>query len=272
VVRLVGDEQRRHCGAAAAVRGRAGRNGLIRDGDPVAVARLGAGGVRPVRLEVDAVAGGVGGPLARDVGGRRHDGDARDAPLGQHAVRDVQAERRLAGGRRGGGEERVGRVGEDCGGRRLLPRAQRAVGRPGRQRQAGRVLSRRLEERRRRVTRGDDGPASNLANNIHAGKGVAVIGALILGLVAGFIGRALVPGDVFSDMSGPTSWLVSIVLGLVGAFVGYLIFTSLLGIGDDDAFDLGGILSAIIGVVIVLLIAGMVLRRGGGRRTPTATP
>jgi uncharacterized membrane protein YeaQ/YmgE (transglycosylase-associated protein family) len=98
-----------------------------------------------------------------------------------------------------------------------------------------------------------------------------VIGALILGLVAGFIGRAIVPNDVFSDMSGPTSWLVSIALGLVGAFVGYLIFSRLLGIGDDDAFDLGGILSAIIGVIIVLLIAGAVMRRGGGRSTPTTT-
>jgi uncharacterized membrane protein YeaQ/YmgE (transglycosylase-associated protein family) len=100
-----------------------------------------------------------------------------------------------------------------------------------------------------------------------------VIGALILGLVAGIIGRALVPNDAFAGMSGPKSWLVSLVLGLVGAFVGYLIFTSLLGIGDDDAFDLGGILSAIIGVVIVLLIAGVVMRRtGGGRGTPTTTP
>jgi uncharacterized membrane protein YeaQ/YmgE (transglycosylase-associated protein family) len=98
-----------------------------------------------------------------------------------------------------------------------------------------------------------------------------VIGALILGLLAGIVGRALVPNDVFSEMSGPKSWLVSVVLGLVGAFVGYLIFTSLLGIGDDDAFDLGGILSAVIGVVIVLLIAGVVMRRGGGR-TPTTTP
>ena len=98
-----------------------------------------------------------------------------------------------------------------------------------------------------------------------------MIGALILGLFAGIIGRALVPNDIFAGMSGPKSWLVSIVLGLVGAFVGYLIFTSLLGIGDDDAFDLGGILSAIIGVVIVLLVAGAVIRRGGGR-TPTTTP
>jgi uncharacterized membrane protein YeaQ/YmgE (transglycosylase-associated protein family) len=42
------------------------------------------------------------------------------------------------------------------------------------------------------------------------------------------------------------------VVGLVGALVGYFIFTRGLGIGDNDAFDLGGLLSAIIGVVIVL--------------------
>jgi uncharacterized membrane protein YeaQ/YmgE (transglycosylase-associated protein family) len=96
-----------------------------------------------------------------------------------------------------------------------------------------------------------------------------VIGALILGLVAGFIGRALVPNDVFSDLSGPTSWAVSVILGLAGAFVGYLIFTRGLGIGDDDAFDLGGILSAIIGVVIVLLLAGFVVNRTGGGRRPS---
>jgi uncharacterized membrane protein YeaQ/YmgE (transglycosylase-associated protein family) len=99
-----------------------------------------------------------------------------------------------------------------------------------------------------------------------------MIGALILGLVAGFVGRALVPNDAFADMSGPKSWGVSIVLGLVGAFVGYVIFTLGLGIGDDDAFDLGGIISAIIGVVIVLLIAGFVLRRMGGRGGETPRP
>jgi uncharacterized membrane protein YeaQ/YmgE (transglycosylase-associated protein family) len=98
-----------------------------------------------------------------------------------------------------------------------------------------------------------------------------MIGALILGLVAGFIGRALVPNDAFSDMSGPKSWGVSIVLGLVGAIVGYVIFTLGLGIGDDDAFDLGGLLSAIIGVVIVLLVAGAVFRRVGGGGTRPAS-
>jgi len=99
-----------------------------------------------------------------------------------------------------------------------------------------------------------------------------MIGALILGLVAGFIGRALVPNDVFSGMDrGPQSWAVSILVGLAGAFVGYLIFTRGLGIGDDDAFDLGGLLSAIIGVVIVLIGLGFLMRRVGGGRRRTAT-
>ena len=92
-----------------------------------------------------------------------------------------------------------------------------------------------------------------------------MIGALLFGLVAGFIGRALVPNDAFKGLEGPKSWLVSIVLGLVGAALGWLIFTAGLGIGDEDVFDWGGILSALIGVIIVLLLAGFVMRRAGGR-------
>jgi uncharacterized membrane protein YeaQ/YmgE (transglycosylase-associated protein family) len=101
-----------------------------------------------------------------------------------------------------------------------------------------------------------------------------MIGALILGFLAGVIGRLLMPGDVFRHMSGPRSWVVSLVLGLAGAALGWLIFTKLLGIGDDDVFDLGGILSAIIGVLILLPIAGLVLRRTGlsPERTPPAAP
>jgi uncharacterized membrane protein YeaQ/YmgE (transglycosylase-associated protein family) len=88
-----------------------------------------------------------------------------------------------------------------------------------------------------------------------------MLGAVLLGLVAGVIARMLVPGDAFRNMTGPTSWLASIALGLAGAIVGYLIFTVGLGIGDTDIFDWGGLLSAIIGTVIVLLVAGFVARR-----------
>lgn len=88
-----------------------------------------------------------------------------------------------------------------------------------------------------------------------------MLGALLLGFVAGAVARMLMPGDAFRGFSGPVSWLISLVLGLLGALVGYLVFTVGLGIGDEDIFDWGGILSAIIGTLIVLPIAGWVLRR-----------
>jgi uncharacterized membrane protein YeaQ/YmgE (transglycosylase-associated protein family) len=90
-----------------------------------------------------------------------------------------------------------------------------------------------------------------------------MLGAVLLGLVVGVIARMLMPGDVFRNMSGPTSWLASIALGLAGAIVGYLIFTVGLGIGDTDVFDFGGIVSAIIGTLIVLVVVGFFVRRRG---------
>ena len=73
-----------------------------------------------------------------------------------------------------------------------------------------------------------------------------MIGALILGLLAGFIGKALMPGK------DPGGFFVTILLGLAGSVVGFLLFTELLGIGDNEAFDLGGLIGAIIGVMILL--------------------
>jgi len=93
-----------------------------------------------------------------------------------------------------------------------------------------------------------------------------MLGAVLLGLVAGVIARMLMPGDLLRDMSGPTSWLASIALGLAGAVVGYLIFTAGLGIGDTDIFDFGGSISAIVGTLIVLVIAGFFARRRGAPR------
>jgi uncharacterized membrane protein YeaQ/YmgE (transglycosylase-associated protein family) len=99
-----------------------------------------------------------------------------------------------------------------------------------------------------------------------------MVGALLLGFICGVIARVLMPGDVFRNMSGPTSWAVSLGLGLAGALVGYVIFTLGLGIGDTDIFDWGGLLSALIGTLIVLGLAGYFLRRRQPGPTPSTRP
>jgi uncharacterized membrane protein YeaQ/YmgE (transglycosylase-associated protein family) len=80
-----------------------------------------------------------------------------------------------------------------------------------------------------------------------AGTNRSMIGALILGLLAGFIAKALLPGK------DPGGFFVTILLGLAGSFIGFLIFTELLGIGDTDAFDLGGLIGAVIGTMLLLV-------------------
>jgi uncharacterized membrane protein YeaQ/YmgE (transglycosylase-associated protein family) len=94
-----------------------------------------------------------------------------------------------------------------------------------------------------------------------------MIGAIILGIVAGFIARALMPGR------DPMGFFATILLGLAGAVVGFLVFTELLGIGDNEAFDLGGLIGAIIGSMLLLLLYRRFVGYGDrdGRRGSVAT-
>jgi uncharacterized membrane protein YeaQ/YmgE (transglycosylase-associated protein family) len=81
-----------------------------------------------------------------------------------------------------------------------------------------------------------------------------MIGAIILGIVAGYIGRLLMPGR---DKMG---FIATMLLGLAGAVVGFLVFTELLGIGDNEMFDLGGLIGAVIGVMLLLLLYRVALK------------
>jgi uncharacterized membrane protein YeaQ/YmgE (transglycosylase-associated protein family) len=92
-----------------------------------------------------------------------------------------------------------------------------------------------------------------------------MIGAIILGLLAGYIAKALMPGK------DPGGFFVTILLGLAGSLVGFFLFTEVLGIGDDQAFDLGGLIGAIIGTMILLGIYRALAGNGEGP-TRTATP
>jgi uncharacterized membrane protein YeaQ/YmgE (transglycosylase-associated protein family) len=81
-----------------------------------------------------------------------------------------------------------------------------------------------------------------------------MVGAIVLGIVAGYVGRLLMPGR---DKMG---FIATILLGVGGAVVGFLIFTELLGVGDNEMFDLGGLVGAIIGVMILLGLYRLVLK------------
>lgn len=84
-----------------------------------------------------------------------------------------------------------------------------------------------------------------------------IIVMLILGLVAGFLARAIVPGD---DSMGIGQ---TIVLGIVGSFVGGFIGYLLFGKDSNE-----GILqpSGVIGSVVGAIIALLVWRQVGGRK------
>ena len=86
-----------------------------------------------------------------------------------------------------------------------------------------------------------------------------IIAAIVIGIIAGYIGRALLPGP------DPMGFVGTVIAGIAGALVGWVLFTYLLGIGDEDKFDLGGIIGAIIGTMLVLLVYRAVTNRGAGR-------
>ena len=87
---------------------------------------------------------------------------------------------------------------------------------------------------------------------------MGLIAFLIVGLIAGFIARALVPGP---DSMG---WLGTMVLGIIGSFVGGTLAALLFG-GTLD-ISASGIIGSVVGAIIVLLI----WRAMGGERTRVA--
>ena len=72
---------------------------------------------------------------------------------------------------------------------------------------------------------------------------------VLVGLIAGFIARALVPGR--DPMSVGGTMLLGIVGSFVGGFLGYVLTHH---DAQDGAFQASGIIGSIIGAVIALLV------------------
>jgi len=78
---------------------------------------------------------------------------------------------------------------------------------------------------------------------------MGIIGWIILGLLAGLIAKAILPGD------DPGGIIVTTIFGVLGALGGGFIAQAI-GFGDpiDEFFDFSTWLAAIIGAIVLLLI------------------
>jgi uncharacterized membrane protein YeaQ/YmgE (transglycosylase-associated protein family) len=84
-----------------------------------------------------------------------------------------------------------------------------------------------------------------------------IISLLIIGAIAGFIARALVPGK------DPMGIGATIVLGIVGSFIGGFLGWALFGKDlSEGAFQPSGIIGSILGAVVALLVYRAATRRG----------
>jgi uncharacterized membrane protein YeaQ/YmgE (transglycosylase-associated protein family) len=81
------------------------------------------------------------------------------------------------------------------------------------------------------------------------------IAFLILGLIAGAIAKAILPGKQGGGI------FITLLLGVVGAILGGWIGGLLFGTGINEFFSLSTWLLAIGGAIIVLLVYGMITKR-----------
>jgi uncharacterized membrane protein YeaQ/YmgE (transglycosylase-associated protein family) len=77
---------------------------------------------------------------------------------------------------------------------------------------------------------------------------------LLLGLVAGALAKFIMPGRQGGGV------ILTVVLGVIGAIVGGLLGTYVLGFGDISGFDVRSIAIAVGGALLVLFVYGLVAR------------
>jgi uncharacterized membrane protein YeaQ/YmgE (transglycosylase-associated protein family) len=93
---------------------------------------------------------------------------------------------------------------------------------------------------------------------------MGIIAFIILGLCAGAIAKALMPG------SDPGGWIVTTIIGVAGALLGGFLASALFGAHPlDEFFDISTWLTAIVGSIVLLVIYRLVVDRRGGRALHT---
>jgi uncharacterized membrane protein YeaQ/YmgE (transglycosylase-associated protein family) len=86
---------------------------------------------------------------------------------------------------------------------------------------------------------------------------MGIIAFIILGLLAGIIAKAILPGD------DPGGFIVTAIIGIVGALLGGLLASALFDAHPlDEFFDISTWITAIVGSILLLLIYRLVVNRG----------
>ena len=88
---------------------------------------------------------------------------------------------------------------------------------------------------------------------------MGIIGFIVLGLIAGAIAKAIMPGD------DPGGVVMTMVIGVVGALLAGFLAAALFDADPiDEFFDISTWLTAIIGALLVLFVYKQVAGRSGG--------
>jgi uncharacterized membrane protein YeaQ/YmgE (transglycosylase-associated protein family) len=84
---------------------------------------------------------------------------------------------------------------------------------------------------------------------------MGILAWIILGLIAGAIAKAIMPGR------DPGGFIVTALIGIVGAVIGGFLGNMLFGIGGVSGVDIRSILIAVVGALLLLWIYRMATRR-----------
>ena len=84
---------------------------------------------------------------------------------------------------------------------------------------------------------------------------MGIISWIVFGLLAGVIAKLLMPGR------DPGGCIITMLLGIAGAFVGGFLYRLLTGREVFFEFDLGSLVVAVLGAVIILAIYRLVAGR-----------
>lgn len=85
---------------------------------------------------------------------------------------------------------------------------------------------------------------------------MGIVAWILVGLIAGVLAKIAMPGP------DPGGIIVTIVIGIAGAFLGGFILNGLLGGSGASGFNLSSILVATLGSIILLAIYRLVTRQG----------